>query len=364
MESYGELLKKTRESKSLDIEQVSKDITIERKYIQALEDEDSGVFPGEAYLTGFLKNYSNYLELDTEFVLKLYHNKKIQESPVPNGLIEKPKPKFLIPFIAIPAFLVVAVIVVVSVLLIVRSKKTVDENVITADNSKNKQYELNDKKFTGRVYKGDQFVVSTETNGQIILTVRDTLSAFGIDTPSGVFYVELSEESEIDINGDSVSDMIVYVSDLSSTDEKRGAEVSILLRHGVAAAQLSEADMNDIPFASEVKSKHPQKVILEDTRAYPFTLNASFRGPCLFRDKVDRNTSVEGYYQKGDLFTATPKNGIRLWISNSNTVSFTIIADSKSFDLGMGAAGEVVVEDIKWIKDTDGKYKLVVIELD
>mgnify|MGYP005605425407 CR=1 FL=1 len=34
------------------------------------------------------------------------------------------------------------------------------------------------------------------------------------------------------------------------------------------------------------------------------------------------------------------------------------------YDLDIGKAGQVVAQDIKWIKDTDGKYKLVVIELD
>ena len=122
--------------------------------------------------------------------------------------------------------------------------------------------------------------------------------------------------------------------------------------------------MDEIPFSTEIKSKHPQKVILEDNRAYPFTINANFRGSCLFRDKVDNAASVETYFTRGELFTATPHNGIRLWISNSNTVKFTIIADSRTFDLEIGAAGKILVEDIKWIKDTDGKYKLVVIELD
>ena len=60
----------------------------------------------------------------------------------------------------------------------------------------------------------------------------------------------------------------------------------------------------------------------------------------------------------------TANNGIRLWMSNCNTLKFSIIADSKSYDLEIGKAGQVLVEDIKWIKDTDGKYKLVVIELD
>jgi len=363
MESYGELLRTTREAKQLDLDRASREISIEKRYLAGLEAEDNAVFPGDAYMIGFLKNYADYLELDSDFILKLYRNKQIQESPLPEGLYEPHKPRYLLPAIIIPSVLLVAVVAVVITLLAVKKKNKTEDGVVVASGMKSRQYELSDKKFTQRVYKGDQLFIPTENDGKIILTVRDTLSAFGIDTPSGVYYIELAEESELDINGDNASDMIVYVSDISSTDESRGAEVSILLRHGVAADTTVVA-ADEIPFASEVKSTHPYKVIHEDNRAYPFTVNASFRGPCLFRDRVDNAQSVESYFARGDLFTATPRNGIRLWMSNFNTVKISIIADSKSFDLDIGAAGQVFVEDIKWIKDSDGRYKLVVIELD
>ena len=364
MESYGELLRTTRESKQLDLDRASREISIEKRYLAGLEAEDNAVFPGDAYMVGFLKNYADYLELDSDFILKLYRNKQIQESPLPQGLYEPHRPRYFLPAIIIPSVLLVAVVVTVLILINVKKKNKTEDGVVVASGMKSRQYELTDKKFTQRVYKGDQLFIPTENDGKIILTVRDTLSAFGIDTPSGVYYIELAEESELDINGDNASDMIVYVSDISSTDESRGAEVSILLRHGVAVDNSAVLVAEEIPFASEVKSTHPYKVIHEDNRAYPFTVNASFRGPCLFRDRVDNSQSVESYFARGDLFTATPRNGIRLWMSNFNTVKISIIADSKSFDLDIGTAGQVFVEDITWIKDSDGRYKLVVIELD
>lgn len=362
MESYGAILRKAREEKNLDLNKISREISIEKRYLEGLENEDSGVFPGEAYLVGFLKNYSNYLELDTEFILKLYHNKIIQESPLPEGLYERKSSKNVLLFL-IPIAIFCVIVVSVSVLLIMKKKTYTETEVVISENSKTNQYEIGSEKFIKRVYKGDQLLIPTENDGKIVLTVRDTLSSFGIDTPSGIFYIDLAEESELDIDGDSISDMIVYVSDISSTDEKRGAEINVLLRNS-ANNKIVAAEVQDIPFVSEIKTKRPFKVILEDNRAYPFTLNASFRGPCLFRDKVDNANSVETYFNRGEVFTATPKNGIRLWISNNNVVKKTIIADSRSFDLDIGVAGQIMVEDIKWIKDTDGKYKLVVIELD
>lgn len=362
MESYGAILRKAREEKKLDLNKISREISIEKRYLEGLENEDSGIFPGEAYLVGFLKNYSNYLELDTEFILKLYHNKIIQESPLPEGLYERKSSKNVLLFL-IPIAIFCVIVVSVSVLLIMKKKAYTETEVVISENSKTNQYEIGSEKFIKRVYKGDQLLIPTENDGKIVLTVRDTLSSFGIDTPSGIFYIDLAEESELDVDGDSISDMIVYVSDISSTDEKRGAEINVLLRNS-ANNKIVVAEVQDIPFVSEIKTKRPFKVILEDNRAYPFTLNASFRGPCLFRDKVDNANSVETYFNRGEVFTATAKNGIRLWISNNNIVKKTIIADSRSFDLDIGVAGQIRVEDIKWIKDTDGKYKLVVIELD
>lgn len=363
MESYGALLRKAREEKQLDLNRISREIAIDSRYLAALEEEDNSAFPGEAYLTGFLRNYSNYLELDTEFIMKLYNNKQIQESPVPEGLIIKQRDPVSILSIIIPIALVVAVAITILILLLIRKKPVDDPNVVVSSKTKLHQYELTDKKFSQRVYKGDQFIVPTD-KGQIILSVTDTLSSFGLETPAGTFYTDLAEETEVDINGDSQADLIVYVSDISSTDEGRGAEISLLMRHGLSIDTSASVAMDDIPFASDIKSKYPQKVILEENRAYPFTINASFRGACLFRDKVDNSDSVETYFSRGEVFTANPHNGIRLWISNANTVKISIIADSKTFDLDIGAAGKVLVEDIKWIKDTDGKYKLVVIELD
>lgn len=362
MESFGEILHNARVEKNLDIEKIAREISIEKKYLQGLEDEDNSVFPGEAYMIGFLRNYSNYLELDTEFILKLYNNKKIQESPVPEGLLVRRRPRWLIPAIIIPVFLIVAAVTTITILLLTKKNTENESQVVVLNKPKYAQYTLDNTKFTKRVYKGDQFIVPTDDGGQIIITVRDTLSSFGLDTPAGIFYTDLAEESEIDINGDSKADIIVYVSDISYTDESRGVEVSILLRYGTQVQE--QTYMAEIPFITDIKSKHPQKVIIEDNRAYPFTLNASFRGPCLFRDKVDNSEAVETYFTRGEVFTANPHNGIRLWISNSNTVKFTIIADQKTFELDIGIAGQVLVEDIKWIKDTDGKYKLVVIELD
>lgn len=361
MESYGEQLRKKREARGVDYETISNETSISTQYLIGLENEDSSAFPGEPYMLGFLRNYAEYLGLNSEEILSLYHAKKLQESPVPEGLIVHEKPVFFWPLIIGCCIIVCAAAIVGTCLFVNHKKKNSDADVIVDKNAARKTYELTDKTFSSRVYVGDQFVYPAQ-QGNIILTVSDTRSAFGLQCPVGTVYTDLAEEAEIDIDGDTVADLIVYVSDVSASEENRGAEVRIVKRSG--GNYVASVNHENIPFATEIASNHKQVVILEDNRAYPFMLNGSFRGPCVFRYKIDRHDSVESYFTSGEVVTMTASNGVRLWMSNCNTLKISIIADSKSYDLEIGKAGQVLVEDIKWIKDTDGKYKLVVIELD
>ena len=114
MESFGAILKKAREEKSLDFETIARDTTITQEYLDALEREESNVFPGEPYMVGFLKIYADYLEVDTNHIMALYKAKKIQESPPPLALTARERPKFLIPLIIT---LVAAIFITVMVFL-------------------------------------------------------------------------------------------------------------------------------------------------------------------------------------------------------------------------------------------------------
>jgi hypothetical protein len=73
---------------------------------------------------------------------------------------------------------------------------------------------------------------------------------------------------------------------------------------------------------------------------------------------------VEDYYTRGDIVTITASNGVRVWMSNGNAAKVQIVADGKTYDIELGNPGEVLVKDIKWIKDPDGTYKIVVNDLD
>ena len=361
MESYGALLKAAREEKKLTLESIESETSISKEFLEALENENTEVFHGEAYLVGFLRTYAEYLELDSKKLISLYRNMMIQESPVPEGLIAKPKSVYFVPIIAGSVIAVIAAILCIVYFSVYRKKQIEKQNAYAvSEKVQQKVYELSDKPLNTRVYIGDQIVVPSK-NGNVILTVNsDTNSRLGLNTSVGTQYFELSETREIDIDGDATIDFILDVWEISANEQSRGAEVYVVLKDENAISEI--ADNSSIPLQQKTNVNHT--VIIEDNRAYPFTLNASFRKPCVFRYEVDRKNSVENYYANGDVVTMTANNKVRVWISNGNTVKFQIIASSQTYELEIGKAGECIVEDIKWIRSEDGRYKLVVEPID
>ena len=391
MESYGELLKKARENKNLSIEEVARSTTIARQYLVGLEEETDEVFPGEPYLVGFLKNYGDYLGLDSAHLLKLYDGKKKQEAPVPIELLQKKKPKFLLPLIIILVLLLLAGVGAYLYFFVFKvPQKQEEKKLLAAETKKIHKYEFTDQTQNWRLYQGDEILIPDGENKFITLVVDSTLGKLSLLTPptSGGpvtdgsaasaterQIIELSEERHIDINGDGHGDLIVYLSDVSNTDESRGAEVRMLLSSGdeslvyideTPAESKSSAEqlpLQSIPVQQSSDSSR-QVVIHDDNRAYPFTLNISIQEPCLLRYRIDRKESVEEYLRTGETLSLQSNNGTRLWISNVNAAKINVIAGLSTYDLDPGRAGEVKVEDIKWVRNKDGRYALVVEEID
>ena len=129
-----------------------------------------------------------------------------------------------------------------------------------------------------------------------------------------------------------------------------------------SAVVSAKTDMESIPAADQVANQ--RYTIHEDNRAYPFTLNITVRAACMLRYRIDSKDPIEDYYAAGDLVTIQASNGIRLWVSNINAIKIQVQAGLRNYDLEMGKAGQVVAEDIKWVRDSDGTYRLVVIDLD
>ena len=72
MTSLGEQLRAQREKKGITLEQAAADTRIREKFLHALEEGDHRSLPGAVYTRGFLRNYSDYLDLDTDELIETF----------------------------------------------------------------------------------------------------------------------------------------------------------------------------------------------------------------------------------------------------------------------------------------------------
>jgi len=84
--SAGQILRKTRIDKGVNLDEVARVTRITKGYLLALEDDALEKLPSEAYARGFLRIYANFLGLPAEEVLTLYQHgscETTQEELVP-----------------------------------------------------------------------------------------------------------------------------------------------------------------------------------------------------------------------------------------------------------------------------------------
>lgn len=74
MSSIGEVLAAARERKGKSIQDVERALKIRAKYIEALEANDFDAIPGNAYVTGFIKVYCEFLGIDPAPLLDGYRD--------------------------------------------------------------------------------------------------------------------------------------------------------------------------------------------------------------------------------------------------------------------------------------------------
>ncbi len=72
--SIGEIFSKARAKRGISIKDVEKDIKIRSKYLTAIENDDYKQIPGQAYVIGFIKNYADYLQIESQDLIARYQS--------------------------------------------------------------------------------------------------------------------------------------------------------------------------------------------------------------------------------------------------------------------------------------------------
>lgn len=363
MESIGKHLRETREQRGLNIDQIARETNISRQYIVALEEDRYDAFPGEPYVIGFLRNYSDHLGLETEALISRYRTQKIQEQPAPlEALIRKPSPwppRLIWGAGALVVLLAVLFFVVPPVLSFFAN---LPQTLAAANPDRQaKTYTLseNDKTLDQRLFVGD--TVSVVLGSQ---SVPLSLTAIGDETALGDYKLHMGDEVFLDLDQDGTQDVRVFLKDVSPANPNRGAEFAFERMAPPASTVSSDGSAGDelkpgLPAAGSASAPIADDkpvVILTDVPAKPFTVDVVFRGYALFRYIVDDNRREENYFHKGDTVRIDASRKIKLWVSNAGAFSGKV---NQTADFEIGHGGEVVARSIEWSKDATGKTILV-----
>jgi cytoskeletal protein RodZ len=356
MKNLGEQLKIGRENKGFSLDEVSHETNIAQKYIAALENEDFAQFPAETYLLGFLKTYCGYLGLDVNEILSLYRIRKIEEQPVP---IEQ----LLRRTVNVKRIIVTSLITVVVLALAAGSvyyfrfmpKK---EDVVEQVERKPVEYSLSEGVFERRFFTGDTLIIPLG-NDSYKVTVSSIGDAVTLSVPGKAIKIDLNNEAVVDINDDGLEELSVRAEDYDQNRPDFGVQLRFDMMNTIYEQPPAESE-NGMPAAVAGAAPH---VLFNSVNPYPFTLNVVFNGYCMFRWEIlrvaNRQNRTERYFIKGEEQAISAQNGIRVWISNSSAVKMSVIGGGNTVQLEAGGAGEIVVEDIYWIRDDDGRYKLI-----
>lgn len=377
MNNVGSILSEARRQKGVDVAQVEQDINIEKIYIEALENDEYQKIPAEAYIVGFLRNYSEYLGLNPDDIVRQYKNLKIEDTDVPQEIL-LPKKKMgtgtkVFIFILLVILIVGLVYLSLTFLLSHGSNnsgdETIVENVLEKNENKKKQtYEITqDVLFEREVFSGDE-ILATIDGEKYVIKVLDTSPLLKLSIEGSVRLVELIELTQtrsFDLNDDATPDIEVTLNDIS--EQSGGANISIASGSDIGSADVAtNASSDEIFSQTEKPTREKSKVLFQGTHPYPVILNATFRGYCLFRTEIDRTERREQFYQRGgQLNGVQAKNGFRIWASNGNAVKCRLIGGGNTVDLDVGRPGEVIVKDLKWIRNEEnGRYLFVEIDVD
>jgi cytoskeletal protein RodZ len=351
LDSLGERLRGAREEKGLTVDQVSRDTLIAARYIQALEAEDFSGFPGEPYILGFLRNYSEYLGLDVQELLSLYRALKIQEQPIPmDQLLRSPAPvKKIVLGILIP----LAALAAGGGGFYFYTHRPVKESAAAGEARQPAEYSIGAEPLERRFYTGDSVLVPLGAD-PYKLVLSNLGEALTITTPQGQLMMDLGQEVSLDLNEDGAAELRVTAAEF----EKNNADAGARMRFEFIQTAPPEEPPAPADTAAAVT------VIFTSPNAYPFTVQSNFQGYCMFRWEVlyerDRRERNERYFQRGEELNIQAQNGVRIGASNAQAVKLQIIGGGRTMPVELGGAGEVVVANIRW--DREGEHRRMILE--
>ena len=334
--SIGDLLKNARIEKKLTVEQAANDTYISIRLINALEKEQYEKFTSEMYVVGFLKCYAEYLEIDSEYIVRRFRNVSVQEQPTPvTELLKKHSiSKRMI-------FIICSIIITVSGVLLFLGRSFILDSWLDIPVSREQEgggdtallpissnvYLLEDG-FLERDFKqGDKVGISLE-EALFFIEIENIARRITLQTTDDTITIRERERIIIDMNGDEQEDIEVLVHNIVRDQDAPYTTIRIVERgdDSVDNNIVQETEV-DTPYGNTtIASRRKSPINLgEHESDAPFPVEISFTSRVYLRYQVDDDSRVEQLYTSNDTLSLNPRRILRIWSTNAGAVSFNVI---------------------------------------
>ena len=382
MNQLGPIFKEARAESGKSIDDAVKETKIAKKYLLAIENENFDIFPGETYLIGFIRNYSQFLGIDPDEMVLKYKDYKIQEQPAPiEQLTAKTSTQKRFILIGI-----IFIIIVSSVLYILitadRSKKVKvkEEKVPQAEVDEEKEQ----KGTAGLIVFEEEEIIRDFVKGDVLeIPVKNSVHRISID---GIdenlefsiedipFTLSTNERVEIDFDRDERKDILLRINRMGE------GSVNLTLKKifKTESSDLSIGLTDTETATAGAKAGPPEVVIIKEDELFadiPVAPKSGFQIVSGY-EKTDIKTAIRGIstayvsydidegekqevlLRNGDELAFTAKDVVRIMAANARGINIQI--NDVSVTLGKG--GETVAKVVRWYRDSDDSdlYHLII----
>jgi cytoskeletal protein RodZ len=342
METIGRIFKVAREKQKHTLREVADQTKIGSRYLGALEEDRYNAFPSQTHITGFIRSYAKFLDLDPERMIDIYKRTLVQESPAPIEELTAPnKPKS-----AFPPF--ISVIVVLAVLLFVfifissmpknqpRVVVTTEPESIhpsdTVPHADSRYFALGS--FIPITIDGEEKRIIFEHFAPDTVTV-----AYGNERYS----LAVGRTHTLDFSGDGNADIRISISAVSN--HRAYGNATILHRQ-----QIQEEP-------SQQQQGAASRTILRSETQTEIRLTISASGIATISTVRDQQEQSHYFLKKGDTITVTARNTMQLTANNPHNLLLNLNNINLEMDTRNPAAGFGFV--FKWRQNpADGLYHL------
>ncbi len=364
MESIGQTLRQTRESRGWTIDQVARETNISRQYLEALEEDHYEAFPAEPYILGFLRTYCDHLGLTAEEMINRYRTLRIQEQPAPlEALIKKPTEvptKLIVTIVGVVVGVVILALLIPSVISLGRQLPQLMAKKASTPPPKTWELTADKKSLDERFYPGDTLVLDYSGKTYSFL-VKDLGAQLELTENGKDYKLRLGDTLFLDLDNNAVQDVRFFLKDFTPGQPSKGAELDVERLGAVTPLASGNGDLGTEKLPTSAAGSagmiiEKPIVLQQGDTAKPFSVDVLFQAPALFRYIVDGTMRQENYYSKGQTIHIDATKTAELYVSNAGAVTVQV----NSTPLDLGSPGQVATKLIQWVKDpASGSLQLV-----